>query len=65
MKNEIVLKGRRCKCGGCGIVFANLGSFDTHRVGSFEKNERRCEDREALLSSGYVVDEIGMLVLEK
>jgi hypothetical protein len=37
-------------CSGCGITFSSLGSFDRHRVGSYEKQERRCLTEDEMIA---------------
>jgi len=31
-----------CQCGSCGLFFSRTSTFDAHRVGKHEPDERRC-----------------------
>lgn len=48
----------KCRCGGCGLSFAQLSAFDKHRTGAFGP-DRRCLTRTAMLEQGFSQDPHG------
>ena len=59
------LKGERCQCASCGVVFAGLRAFDRHRTGDFglsseNPNGRRCRSAGEMQSSGMELSSQGL-----
>lgn len=46
------LRGRHCQCGACHRYFNSLTAFETHRIGRFEPDERRCMTNDELRAKG-------------
>jgi hypothetical protein len=42
----------QCQCGGCGELFASVGTFDRHRIG--EGMHRRCLSVAEMLAKGWI-----------
>jgi len=53
MRTNATLKGKRCRCAGCGEVFNTLSNFDKHRAGDHPVG-RYCLDPEI---AGLVIRE--------
>lgn len=49
---ELKVGSRRNQCMGCKEYFNGLKAFEMHRVGSFDKNQRRCLSREEMIEKG-------------
>lgn len=47
------MSGPISECSGCGLVFNSPSSFDAHRIGSFEPDERRCLTMQEMLEKGF------------
>jgi hypothetical protein len=45
---------RECSCTGCGLTFASTSAFETHRVGTYEPNNRRCLAEDTLAAHGLL-----------
>lgn len=43
---------KKNQCGGCGKYFSGMTTFDRHRVGSFQENNRRCMTTEEMEADG-------------
>jgi len=62
------LKGKRCVCNGCGLLFNSEAAFNKHRVGPFaaitEANTRRCLSQAEMRSTGMTTNDAGFWVSE-
>ena len=55
------LRGARCQCPTCGLVFASVRPFDRHRVGAI--NQRRCLTDAEMTLAGFRLDPYGAYAL--
>lgn len=55
------LTGSRCRCGGCGELFASAYAFDRHRRGEYSHDPatRYCLTAEQLAADGWTRDARG------
>ena len=51
-----------CLCGGCGLAFASLFSFDTHRVGAYPDLRRCLTEKELKQAPGWSISNKGWRV---
>jgi hypothetical protein len=63
-----VLKGDNCLCSGapykgCGLRFTSAFSFDTHRVGMYTPNTRRCSTPVEMRAIGMTLTEKGWRII--
>ena len=49
-KKKVVGTMALSTCSGCELTFSSLGSFDKHRVGNYEKHERRCLTEDEMIA---------------
>ena len=43
-----------CECSGCGLKFSGVASFDRHRVGRYEKKQRRCLAEREMITQDFI-----------
>jgi hypothetical protein len=51
------LRGDRCRCNACGLLFARTSTFDAHRYG--RGADRHCRTVAELEAKGWAVDANG------
>lgn len=54
---RVLLRGQNCRCGGCGLLFRTVSTFDRHRAGPYR--DRRCLTRIELSQMGWKQDSKG------
>ena len=55
---DVKLRGKKCLCRSCGLVFGAISTFDMHRYGPW--TDRRCLDAIGMLDAGMYRDPEGV-----
>lgn len=55
------LRGSRCMCPTCGLVFSGESAFDRHREGPYEPHERRCLTSSEFEAKGLFIKPSGVV----
>lgn len=56
------LTGDRCQCASCKEYFNSTKSFDSHRVGKFSHDQRRCLTIAEMVKKGFAKNPAGFWV---